>query len=133
MRDQQLYLDGRWVDGQSRLPVRSPYDDTGLGAYAVATPAQVTAAISAAHRAFGDGLPAHRRAAVLDDAAAIVARRREEIARTLSAEAGKPITAARAEVDRGLTTCGCRPTRPGGCPAKPCNWTASPSATGCSA
>jgi acyl-CoA reductase-like NAD-dependent aldehyde dehydrogenase len=104
MRDQQLYVDGRWIDGTGREPVRSPYDDTVLGTYAVATPEQVTAAVDAAERVLATGLPAHRRAAILDAVGGIVAERREELAQVLSAEAGKPIKAARGEVDRGLTT-----------------------------
>jgi hypothetical protein len=48
MRDQLLYIDGRWLEGVGRLPVRNPYDDEVTGTFAQATPDQVTTAATAA-------------------------------------------------------------------------------------
>jgi acyl-CoA reductase-like NAD-dependent aldehyde dehydrogenase len=104
MPAQRLYLDGQWRDGAGTAAVGNPYDGSPVGSYALATPAQVTEAIAAAHRAHTAGLPAHVRADVLDRTREVVARRAEEFARMLCAEAGKPISTARAEVARALTT-----------------------------
>jgi acyl-CoA reductase-like NAD-dependent aldehyde dehydrogenase len=49
-------------------------------------------------------LPAYRRAEILGKTATILNDRREEIARTIAAEAGKALKFARAEADRGITT-----------------------------
>ena len=49
-------------------------------------------------------LPAHERAAILDRTARLVDERADEIARTISAEAGKPMKAARIEVARAQST-----------------------------
>ena len=49
-------------------------------------------------------LPAHERAAILDRTAKLVDERADEIARTISAEAGKPMKAARIEVGRAQST-----------------------------
>ena len=49
-------------------------------------------------------LPAHKRASVLDGVAALLAERRDEFARTIAQEAGKPIATAGIEVDRAVQT-----------------------------
>jgi len=49
-------------------------------------------------------LPAHERAAILDRTARLVEDRAEEIARTISSEAGKPMKAARVEASRAAST-----------------------------
>ena len=49
-------------------------------------------------------LPAHERAAILDRTARLIDERAEEIARTISSEAGKPMKAAQVEVARATST-----------------------------
>jgi acyl-CoA reductase-like NAD-dependent aldehyde dehydrogenase len=61
-------------------------------------------AIDAAESAMRSPLPAHERAAILDRVAMLLAERSEEAARTISAEAGKPIKAARVEASRAVST-----------------------------
>jgi acyl-CoA reductase-like NAD-dependent aldehyde dehydrogenase len=61
-------------------------------------------AVDAAQRAMADPIPAHERAAILDRVAAALGERQEEVARTISAEAGKPMKAARVEAQRAVST-----------------------------
>ena len=61
-------------------------------------------AVDAAERAMQNPLPAHERAAILDRTARLIDERSEEIARTISSEAGKPMKAARVEVARAMST-----------------------------
>ena len=49
-------------------------------------------------------LPAHERAAILDRVAALLVERHDEVARTICAEAGKPMKAARVEAQRAAST-----------------------------
>ena len=66
----------------------------------------VDEAIAAAQRAaqvMAD-MPAHRRSEILARAAALLSERKEDIAYTIAAEAGKALKFARAEVDRGIST-----------------------------
>ena len=82
--------------------IRSPQDGAEVGVVPLAGPEEVRAALDAnvaAGRACRD-LPAHRRAAALRAVADGIDARRTELARTLALEAGKPITQARAELDR---------------------------------
>jgi acyl-CoA reductase-like NAD-dependent aldehyde dehydrogenase len=49
-------------------------------------------------------LPAHERAAVLDRVAALLRERHDDVAATISLEAGKPMKAARVEAERAVST-----------------------------
>jgi acyl-CoA reductase-like NAD-dependent aldehyde dehydrogenase len=49
-------------------------------------------------------IPAHERAAILDRVAALLSERHDEVARTICAEAGKPMKAARVEASRAVST-----------------------------
>ena len=51
-----------------------------------------------------DPLPAHERARILDLTARLLAERQEEAAQIVSAEAGKPLKAARVEAQRAVST-----------------------------
>jgi acyl-CoA reductase-like NAD-dependent aldehyde dehydrogenase len=66
--------------------------------------AETQQALDAAARAMDEPLPAHERAAILDRVAALLADRQDELARTISAEAGKPMKAARVEASRAVST-----------------------------
>jgi glyceraldehyde-3-phosphate dehydrogenase (NADP+) len=82
--------------------IRSPQDGSEVGVVPLAGPEEVRAALDAnvaAARACRD-MPSHRRAAALRAVADGLEARRDELARTLALEAGKPIAQARAELDR---------------------------------
>ena len=49
-------------------------------------------------------MPAHKRAEILVKVAGYLGRRHEEVAQTISAEAGKPLKAARVEASRAMST-----------------------------
>lgn len=102
-----MLIDGEWVEGQGDLrDVTNPYDGSVIGAVPLATPAEIDRAIAAADRAFSltAQMPAHERSEILLRTSALVARDREEIARTIAMEAGKALKFARIEADRGVQT-----------------------------
>jgi acyl-CoA reductase-like NAD-dependent aldehyde dehydrogenase len=99
-REQQLYIDGRWVDGEGSIEVVSPWDDSAIGRFAAATAGQVAEAITSATAALARGLAPHQRAAVLRGTAALLRERSEQFAQSISLEAGKPIQLARVEAAR---------------------------------
>ena len=101
-----LYLDGQWITDRTLLGVRSPYDQATVGAVAQATRADAEAAIAAAVRAFEvtRKLPNYERQRVLRRMAELITAQRDELARTLALEAGKPIKTARAEIERAAFT-----------------------------
>src|SRR5213075_2234573 len=58
----------------------------------------------AAEEAMREPLPAHKRAEILVRVAGLLGRRHDEVARTISDEAGKPLKTARVEASRGMST-----------------------------
>jgi acyl-CoA reductase-like NAD-dependent aldehyde dehydrogenase len=102
--ERPLLIDGEWVETGERIEVRSPYDGSLVGTVARAGAADARRAVDAAARAMDDPLPAHKRAEILVRVAAALGRRADEAARQISAEAGKPLKAARIEVARAMST-----------------------------
>jgi acyl-CoA reductase-like NAD-dependent aldehyde dehydrogenase len=106
VREYPFLLGGRWVSEGDALEVRSPYDNSVVGQMFRATPAQAEAAVTAAVRAFEitRRMPAVERYRALRHVSDALTARRDEFARVLSLEAGKPIKTARAEVERAAFT-----------------------------
>jgi acyl-CoA reductase-like NAD-dependent aldehyde dehydrogenase len=103
--DHKLLAAGEWKQTGEWDEVKSPYDGSVVGRVAQADEALAQRAIEAAHDAFENAdFPQHRRAAVLERAAEIVAERRDELAATIAAEAGKPIKTATVEAERCVST-----------------------------
>jgi acyl-CoA reductase-like NAD-dependent aldehyde dehydrogenase len=102
--ERKLFLDGEWIETGEWLEVRSPYSGEVVARVAKAGAAEARHAVDAAERAMLEPLPAHKRAEILVRVAGYLGRRHEEIARTISAEAGKPLKAARVEVARAMST-----------------------------
>jgi acyl-CoA reductase-like NAD-dependent aldehyde dehydrogenase len=102
--EKKLLIGGEWVETGEWIEVRSPYSAEVVGRVAKAGAAEARRAIDAAEAAMRDPLPAHKRAEILVRVAAALGRRHEEIAQTISAEAGKPLKAARVEAARAMST-----------------------------
>ena len=84
--------------------MRSPYDGSLVGRVAKGGTEETRRAIAAAESSMHDPLAAHERAAILDRTAQLIEERSEEVARTICAEAGKPMKAARIEAARARST-----------------------------
>ena len=95
-------VDGKWIEDGEVVEVKAPYDGTVVGRVFQGSRQHAEAAIGAAVKAFGTTrrLPAFERQRVLRRVAEGIAKRKEEFSRILCQEAGKPIKAARTEVDR---------------------------------
>ena len=84
--------------------VQSPFDRRVVARVATCTPADVQACCEEAELHLDDDFPQFQRAEVLSSAARLLAESREAFARVITLEAGKPIRAARTEVDRCVDT-----------------------------
>ncbi len=104
--EHKLFIDGQWVSGGPLMNVTNKYTGEVIGALPTARREDVDAALAAAERAapIMADLPAHKRADILSRAAALIRERREDLARTIAAEAGKALKYARAEADRAFHT-----------------------------
>ena len=101
-----LFVDGRWIEEGDVVEIKAPFDGAVIGRVHQGTRKHAEAAIAAAVKAFGTTrrLPAFERQRVLRQVAQGIASRKDEFSRTLAQEAGKPIKAARIEVDRAVFT-----------------------------
>ena len=99
-------LAGRLTTGNAEWRITNPFDGSEVGVVSVASRAQVEEAVSRAADAAPAALrmPSHSRAEVLHRIRDGLMARKDELIRTMAAEAGKPVTAARAEVERLFNT-----------------------------
>ena len=104
VQERKLLLDGEWIETGEWQNVDSPYSGETLARVARAGAEHARKALDAAERAMSSPLPAHERAAILDRVAALLKERHDEVAETISAEAGKPMKAARVEAERAVST-----------------------------
>jgi acyl-CoA reductase-like NAD-dependent aldehyde dehydrogenase len=106
MRELQALVGGEWVGSGDVLDVHSPYDGRTVARVARCGERELHRALDAAAQARGAtaALPPHRRASILESAAAAVLERREELAQVLVEEAGKPVALARVEAERCAET-----------------------------
>jgi acyl-CoA reductase-like NAD-dependent aldehyde dehydrogenase len=102
--ERKLLIGGEWIETGAWIDVRSPYDGELVGRVPEAGAEDARRAVDAAERAMETSLAAHERAAVLDRVAAQLDERQDEVARTICAEAGKPMKAARVEATRAVST-----------------------------
>jgi acyl-CoA reductase-like NAD-dependent aldehyde dehydrogenase len=86
------------------IEVHSPYNGDIVGRAPKSGADDARRAIDAAAQALESPLPAHERAAILDRVAGLLRERQEDMARTICAEAGKPIKTARVEASRAVST-----------------------------
>jgi acyl-CoA reductase-like NAD-dependent aldehyde dehydrogenase len=102
--ERKLFVGGEWLETGDWVEVRSPYSGDVVGRVAQGGADEARRAIDAAERALENPLPAHKRAEILVKVAGYLGRGHDEVARTISEEAGKPMKAARVEAARAMST-----------------------------
>jgi acyl-CoA reductase-like NAD-dependent aldehyde dehydrogenase len=104
--ERKLFIDGAWRGTGRTMAVKSPYDGREVAQVHLGGEKEMEDATQAAVRAFKETrrLSRGQRAEILKKIADGVARRRDEIAATMTDEMGKPIQYSRAEVARCITT-----------------------------
>lgn len=105
LRRARLLIGGEWVDGVESFPVTDKFSGELIGHADRASREQVDAAVAAAHASFErTRLDGYERYTILRRACDLIDARREELASTITAEAGFPIADAQNEVTRAIQT-----------------------------
>lgn len=96
----------RWIQTTRTLPVLNPFTGDKVAEVCQAGTAEAEESVLKALTAFSElrRLPAHARSSALSRIADALSSRGEEFARTIVAEAGKPITDSRRELRRAVQT-----------------------------
>jgi glyceraldehyde-3-phosphate dehydrogenase (NADP+) len=97
---------GETLTAGDTYEVRSPYDNRRVAVVHRAGPGDIERAIAGAADAFETTrrLPSWKKEEILSRISAGIVARRDELARTIALEAGKPLKAARVEADRAAFT-----------------------------
>ncbi|NUP45768.1 MAG: aldehyde dehydrogenase family protein [Catenulispora sp.] len=100
-----FWIASKPVTGTDSYEISSPYDGAHVATVSVPTEDQVEQAVAAAAAVAKETAdqPAHVRAAALDHVSRRLAERAEEIAALITAENGKPLKWAKAEVGRAVS------------------------------
>lgn len=100
MKSYPVYLNGNWEVSESRLPVVNPASGEAFAEISTVTRTQVSEALTRGHEAFGRWrqVTGKGRGEMLERIAAELDRRRDEIARIITLENGKPIVQSQGEV-----------------------------------
>lgn len=106
MKETKLWINGQWQDTEKSYELTSPYSGEVIAHIAKASIQDVERAIEGAQQAFQlfKKTTAYERAEILYKVVDIMRQRKDELAEILALEAGKPITAGIAEIDRTIAT-----------------------------
>ena len=102
----KLLINGRWVETDEEVAIRSPYDGRVIGRVCWAGEREMERAIVSAAAAFEKTrrLAAYERSAMLLKIVRGLEEARRELVKTIVGEAGKPIIYAEGEVERCILT-----------------------------
>jgi len=106
MEVKQFYIGGHLTSSNETAVVLNPYTTSPLAEVYQADRNHIEAAIHSAQQAFAvtSRYSSYQRSGILHSIASQLQQRKEEFARLITAEAGKPILFSRAEVDRAIST-----------------------------
>lgn len=106
-KDQPFFIAGKPRTSSDLLAVDNPYNGEILGEVHQAQAADVEEAVQTVQAGFRTTrrLPRYARAEILSNLSQLIAERKEEIAKLIAAEAGKPLVDARGEVARAILNC----------------------------
>lgn len=102
----KMFVDGRWREGAQSIEVCNPYDGSTIDTVPRAGPADLDATLRGAVQgaAVMAQTTGYDRYLMLRTAAQEMVRQQEDLARTISREAGKTLAEARVEVSRAVQT-----------------------------
>lgn len=101
-----MFINGKRVEKNKRIEVINPYNDEVVQTVSLSEESDILLATRTAQEGFQKlrWMPAGERSGILQRAAAIIQRRKDDFSRAIALEAGKTINEARGEVDRAANT-----------------------------
>ena len=105
-KEYKFLIDGRWRQSSKKEEIKNPFNNETIASVYLAEERDIEDAVLSSQRAFEitKKAPAYKRAEILQKIVRGLEHRKEEIAKTITLEAGKPISDSRAEVSRAINT-----------------------------
>jgi len=105
-KEYKFLINGEWRRSSIKEAIKNPYNNETVVEVYFAEEADLEDAVKSSQRAFEitRKLPAYKRADILKNIVRGLEQRKEELAKTITLEAGKPITDSRGEVSRAINT-----------------------------
>jgi lactaldehyde dehydrogenase/glycolaldehyde dehydrogenase len=105
MSQYAMFVEGKWLAGREQMPVMNPATEETIAQVPVASAEDIERALQAAKAAqpAWARMTGVERGAVLRNWGRLVEQNKEELARILSQEQGKPLAEARGEIDFGAS------------------------------
>src|SRR5215831_9767725 len=102
----KMFVAGNWIDKPEKIEIHNPYDGTVVDTVPKADQADVEAVLASAVEGAKKmrAMPGYERSQILNRAARLMHERRDQLARTITLEEGKPIREAAAEAARAAET-----------------------------
>jgi acyl-CoA reductase-like NAD-dependent aldehyde dehydrogenase len=106
MEAMNILVNGEWRQTSIKRQVFNPFENKAVGEVCQATSRDIDDAIGSAEAAFHltKNLSPYERGAALDSVSRSLAEKKDEFARLITAETGKPISFSRDEVERAVFT-----------------------------
>ncbi|MBI3753259.1 MAG: aldehyde dehydrogenase family protein [Deltaproteobacteria bacterium] len=105
-REYKFLINGEWRKSPKKETIKNPYNNETVAHVYFAEERDLEDAVLSSQKAFEitKRLPAYKRAEILKNIVKGLEQRKEEIAKTITVEAGKPITDSSTEVLRAINT-----------------------------
>ncbi len=105
-KEYQYLINGVWKGSDNKKEIKNPYDQSVVAVINIPTKKDIAESIKSAQSAFEDfkTTPSHLRSKILSKIVDGIGSRKEEFAKTLVLEGGKPLKTARVEVERAMAT-----------------------------
>lgn len=102
----KILIGGKWVDTNNYIDIINPYTGKSIEKVSKASPDNLKEAVESALRGSKvmKGLTRHRRYEILSKTAQLMMERKDELAKTMALESGKPLMFSKGEVSRAHET-----------------------------
>ncbi|ARI78191.1 aldehyde dehydrogenase family protein [Halobacillus mangrovi] len=105
VKSYQLFINGEWVNTDDQLDVLNKYTQETYARVAKASEKEVDQAVEAAQHAFKTNpMAPYQRFEILKKVSELLLENKEELAKNITMEAGKPLKQAQTEIDRASQT-----------------------------
>ncbi|MBI5049279.1 MAG: aldehyde dehydrogenase family protein [Deltaproteobacteria bacterium] len=105
-KEYSFLINGKWRKSSKKEDIKNPFNNETIAQVCFGEETDLEDAVISSQKAFEitKKLPAYKRAEILKDIVKGLEQRKEELARTITLEAGKTITDSRIEVNRAINT-----------------------------